>query len=80
MIQSISQQITQSVSYLPAYFALPVLEKWLPVAIIHAATHQAITAKITRIKKDERLRKAYPWLIAAVTLFILIAMYYFSKR
>ncbi len=80
MIQSISQQITQSVSYLPAYFALPVLEKWLPVAIINSATHQVVAAKIIRIKKDEHLRKAYPWLIVAITFSILLAMYYFSKR
>ena len=79
-ISSITREILKATSYLPAYFALPVLEKLIPVAKDHESTGNIISQQIIKIKKEEKLQKAYPWLIVLITILILIAMYYFSKK
>ena len=80
IIYAITQQLLLSISYLPAYYALPVLNKWLPATISHTDSYQNIAMQIIKIKREEKLQKAYPWLIVLITLSVLIAMYYFSKK
>ena len=79
-IISITKEITGSTSYLPSYFALPVLERFSKIAVLHSDAAQIITSEIERIKKAQKWQKAYPWLVVLVTLCILTAMYYFSRK
>lgn len=80
MIHSISESLIKSISYLPTYYALPILNKWMPITTINTQTAIEVSKKIASIKREEKRQKAYPWLIILITLFILIAMYYFSKK
>ncbi|WP_235903505.1 hypothetical protein [Taibaiella lutea] len=79
-IIAIVTEMTLAIKYLPAYFALPVLEKLISVAAINDEAAQMVASKITGIKKEQKWQKAYPWLIVLITICILIAMYLFSKK
>jgi hypothetical protein len=80
IIHSISESLLKAIAYLPAYYALPVLNKWMPAATMDVGSGREISKKTATLKKEEKQQKVYPWLIVLLTLFILIAMYYFSKK
>lgn len=79
-IYSITHEIIQAIEHLPPYFSLPVLHKLAPVAVLNEEAASAITKKTIRINKEEKVRKIYPWLVVLITLLILVAMYFFSKK
>jgi molecular chaperone DnaJ len=79
-LHSITLEILQAIQRLPAYFALPVLSRLMPIANPLASTANMVQQRIAIIKKEETLRKIYPWLIILVTFSILLAMYFFSKK
>lgn len=79
-ILSITKEITKAISYLPSYFALPVLARFGNIASISLEAAQIILSETAKIKKAQKWQKIYPWLVVTITLFILIAMYYFSKK
>jgi hypothetical protein len=79
-IIAIVTEMVKAIKYLPAYFALPVLEKLKSIAVINNEAIQMVTSKMAGIRKEQKWQKAYPWLIILATTGILIAMYLFSKK
>lgn len=79
-IIAIVTEMIKAIKYLPAYFALPVLEKLNGIAVIDTEATQMIISKIKSIKKERKWQKAYPWLIILITICILASMYLFSRK
>jgi hypothetical protein len=78
--QGIAGEILKAMPLLPAFFALEVISR---IQLILNGEDEELLKELEmvtrKVQREQRLQRYLPWLIAALTLLICVAMYLFSK-
>lgn len=78
--QGIAGEILKAMQLLPGFFALEVISR---IQLILNGEDEEILKELEmvtrKVQREQRLQRYLPWLIAALTLLICVAMYLFSK-
>lgn len=78
--QGIAREILKAMQLLPGFFALEIISR---IQLILNGEDEEILKELEmvtrKVQREQRLQRYLPWLIAALTLFICVAMYLFSK-
>lgn len=69
----------KAAAHLPHYYARAILERLLLIAA-NDEERMALRQTLTRLAREARLQKFFPWLAVLVALLLCIAMYVFGRK